>query len=75
MKDLTGYRTLRQKKKNKTNEISSNDASEQQCPSMSSIEIFTVVMRTIIEARQKNIRQRTEQLMKFTNTIDDNGFF
>jgi hypothetical protein len=32
-------------------------------------------MRTIIEARRKNIRQRTEQLMKFTNTIDDNGFF
>ncbi len=43
---------LHQKKKNKKNEISSSDGSDQQCPPITSIEIFSVVMRTIIEARQ-----------------------
>jgi hypothetical protein len=68
-------KVLYQKKKNKKNEIYSNDGPEQQCPPIPSIEIFSVVMRTIIEARQKNIHQRPEQLMKFMTTIDDNGFF
>ncbi len=68
-------KALRQKKNNKKNEIYSNDGPEQQCPQMPSIEIFTVVMRTMIEARQKNIHQRTKELMKLTTTINDNVFF
>ena len=53
----------------------SNDNPQQQCSSTLPIEIFSVPMRTMIEARQTNIHQRTQQIMKFTNTIDDNVFF
>ncbi len=68
-------RALRQKKNNKKNKLYSNHGPEQQCPPMPSIEIFTVVMRTIIEARQKNIHQRTKELMEFTTTINHDVFF
>ncbi|CAF1586353.1 unnamed protein product, partial [Adineta steineri] len=66
---------LRQKKKQHINGITFDETIYQECPVSCSMEIFNDVLRTIINARQTNLHQRTQQIMKFVTTIDNNEFF
>lgn len=42
---------------------------------LSSIESYASSMYMIVEARLRNIKQRTQAIMKFVSTIDDDVFF
>ncbi|CAF3893695.1 unnamed protein product [Rotaria sp. Silwood1] len=71
--------TIRRKKKYHSSSImhtiSMIDFDQDQQKNLRSIQSFTTPMQKIIEARLTNIEERTQQLMKFIYTINDNVFF